>query len=154
MDAWFDATVDSSLRAGTAAAAGLARRKLESLPHGALVDLILKHKGDSDTASLSRGRKGQRGGGRGRGRGKGRSKGRPRTAVVPGGNVDYSSTPMHKRRRDRPRELPIVPIGQNANTTLLRSLCPNQHYPSCFQDVRPPPPCAARGQHEAVASPG
>ena len=42
-DAWFDATVDGSLREGTAAAAGTAtaagaartrRRKLESLPHG------------------------------------------------------------------------------------------------------------------------
>ena len=180
MDAWFDATVDSSLRAGTVT------HRLETLPHSAPVDVVhcvsgcaallvaLLHSSNrsstSGAASLrstpgegargGHGRgKAQKGGGRGRGRGKGRGKGRgrlsrPRVAAVqePGHDADYSSKLMHTRHRDQPREPPFVPIGQNANTTLLRSLCPNQHYPSCFQDVSPPPPCAARGQHEGTAS--
>ena len=176
MDAWFDATVDSSLRAGTAAAARVVPKHKADSPSTCLSPASCRQMmqvpadvqaGDargspaSSHSILSEGARGGRGKGRGKGKGRGSGKGRgkgrgrlgrPRVAVQePGGEVDYSSRPMQKRPRDRPRELPIVPIGQNANTTLLRSLCPNQHYPSCFQDVRPPPPCAARGQHEATA---
>ena len=178
MDAWFDETVDSSLRAGTVAAARVVPKHKANSPSTCLSPSACRQlmhvqadvkAGDArgslassrsilnEGARGGRGRgrgKGQWGGGRGKGRGKGRGRlGRPKVTVQePGGEVDYSSTPMQKRSRDPPRELPIVPIGQNANTTLLRSLCPNQHYPSCFQDVSPPPPCAARGQHEGTAS--
>ena len=177
MDAWFDATVDSSLRAGTAAGARVVPKPKAHSPSTCLSPEACRQMmhvqadvqaGDahgspaSSRSILSEGARGGRGKGRGKGKGRGSGKGRgkgrgrlgrPRVAVQePGGEVDYSSRPMQKRPRDRPRELPIVPIGQNANTTLLRSLCPNQHYPSCFQDVSPPPPCAARGQHEGTAS--
>ena len=164
MDAWFDATVDSNLRAGTAAAAArvVPKHKAES-PSTCLSPASCRQMmqvpadvqaGDargspaSSHSILSEGARGGRGKGRGKGKGRGSGKGRgkgrgrlgrPRVAVQePGGEADYSSRPMQKRRRDPPRELPIVPIGQNANTTLLRALCPNQHYPSCFQDVSPP----------------
>ena len=166
MDAWFDAAVDRSLRAGTAAAAAARvapKPKADGpsttcLSPSACRQMIHAPAGDaraslaSSRSTLSEGARGGRGRGMGKGRGrkyayaKGRGRpSRPRATVREPGEADYSSTPMSKRRRDRPRELPVVPIGQNANTTQLRSLCPNQHYPSCFEAVSPPPPRTARG---------
>ena len=165
MDAWFDAAVDRSLRAGTAAAAAARvapKPKADGpsttcLSPSACRQMMHAPAGDargslaSSRSTLSEGARGGRGRGMGKGRGRGKGKGRgrpsrPRATVREPGEADYSSTPMNKRRRDRPRELPVVPIGQNANTTQLRSLCPNQHYPSCFEAVSPHRPA----QHEGT----
>ena len=38
--------------------------------------------------------------------------------------------------RDRPlRELPNVPMGENANVSLLLALCPNRDYKGCFSQA-------------------
>ena len=161
MDAWFDAAVDRSLRAGTAAAAARVAPKPKAdgpsttcLSPRACRQMMHVEAGNalasaSSRSTLSEGVRGGRGRGMGKGRGRGKGKGRgrpsrPRATVREPGEADYSSTPMNKRRRDRPRELPVVPIGQNVSTTQLRSLCPNQHYPSCFEAVSPQRPA----QHE------
>lgn len=163
VDRWFDAAVDRSLRAGTAAAAAAARvapkpkadgPSTTCLSPSACRQMMHVQAGDargsvaSSRSTLSEGARGGRGRGMGKGRGRGKGKGRgrlsrPGVTVQEPGEVDYSSTPMNKRRHDHPRELPVVPIGQNASTAQLRSLCPNQHYPSCFEAVSPPPPRTA-----------
>ena len=117
--------------------ANAARRKqLETLTKQELVDLVLRGGRGRGRRPDGGGKAGKSSGSRGRGRGRGASKnGRGskntfrREALTPDA---IARTPMRSRDTDRPQLPPAVPIGENSNTSVLRGLCPNQHYPSCF----------------------